>query len=309
MLFKIFIFVSLVLELFGASNWAQSLDIFIADKFFQNSINGNYAESSLFKDLEIFPIPTKNPEFIAPQIQARSAIIIDRGSSKILFQKNALAKIAPASLTKLLTALVVLDNVKLDDLVTISKNATQQEEYKMGLLEGEEIEVRELLAGLLIRSANDAAIALGEFVAKRRKEEFSSLLNEKAKNLELKNSHFTNPAGFDEPLCFSTAEDLARLANFAFRNKIIADFVVRKTYNAISADGRFSHFFKNTNDLLWSPYEVVGGKTGFTEEAGENLVVFAKDGKNEIIVLVLGSPDRFQETKALIDWTFRAYRW
>ena len=240
-------------------------------------------------------------------LSARGVYAFDLDSGETLFEKEKDNPVLPASTTKLATALVSLKDYKLDDVVTV-KNVSQIAGNKMGLISGEKITVKDLLYGLLIYSANDAAYALADHHSQGRPG-FINRMNEVTEDLGLTKSHFTNPAGFDEYLHFSTANDMAKLANLAILDPNISEIVKIQSFQVSSTDGRINHKLTNTNHLLGKVDGVIGIKTGTTITSGESLITLVdRDGKR-IILSVLGSQDRFGETEKLIDWIFSNYNW
>lgn len=251
--------------------------------------------------------PKKSSNFTEISLQAASYFAIDGATGKILAFKEENQKLKIASLTKIMTALVTLKNSKLDDVVMVSGLYPLPED-NMGIINGEQITVGNLLHGLLIGSANDASIALANHIASNS-ENFVSLMNQEVKNLGLTNTNFTNSTGFDYPDGnYSTAKDLAKLVRFALNNETFKEIIKKQNYEAKSTDNAFTHPISTTNQLLDNQL-VFGVKTGKTNEAGECLISLAKQNENEIITIVLGSQDRFGETRALIDWTFNDYKW
>lgn len=256
--------------------------------------------------LESPPTPVKKGDSLAPVIQAASVYSIDLASGAPLFSKNIFERRPIASISKLITAMVILDSHKLNEVVRVNRNATLQEPTKMYLRAGEEITVEALLTGLLVGSANDAAVALAEFAAGSEKA-FVAKMNEKALQLGLMNSHFSNAKGFDETGNYSTAFDTMKFSQAAAGYPFIRKTTAIKKTTVTSANGKFTHTLENTNELLENPhFHIFGLKTGLTPGAGESFVSLAKGpGGREILTVVLGSPDRFQETKIVIDWVIR----
>lgn len=216
-----------------------------------------------------------------------------------------------ASLTKIMTALVILENHDLDEVVMIEEDYNQMEELgvRIWLHQYEKITVENLLIGLLVRSAGDAALALAAYHS-GSVDAFVNEMNARAQTLHLDQTHFTNPIGLDHPDHYSSAFDLAILTKHALR---YPDFrrIVRMPRAAItSTDGEITHEFESTNYLLESYLDIRGVKTGTTDEAGQSLINLAHhwNGK-EVIVVLLDSPERFQESKRLIDWAFRNFSW
>lgn len=233
---------------------------------------------------------------------------MDLNSAVVLYEKNANSKLLPASTTKIMTALVALDHFKQDEVIKIGVVKNASDSQIMGLFEGEEITFRGLLDGLLIYSANDAAEAMAHAYPGGR-ESFIDAMNQKAKDLGLVNTRFANPSGLDEEGHFSTARDMVRLSAFGISDPIFSDVVSTKEKIVKSVDGNFSHHLKNINKLLGSLDGVVGIKTGWTENARENLITAVKRGDRTILIGILGSQDRFGETKEIVDWVFNSYVW
>jgi D-alanyl-D-alanine carboxypeptidase (penicillin-binding protein 5/6) len=214
--------------------------------------------------------------------------------------------LSPASTTKLLTALVALDTYSLDDVVTV-KNLMSDGQV-MGLVPNEQITVENLLYGMLIYSGNDAGYALADYYPGGL-DKFVEAMNIKAQKLHLTMSHFTNPVGFDDAAHKTTAEDLAMLATYALTNKTIAKMVAIPEITVSDVTHTYFHKLSNVNELLGKIPGVAGIKTGWTEEAGQNLITLIERNGRRVIIVVLHSTDRFGDTIKLINWTFANYRW
>jgi D-alanyl-D-alanine carboxypeptidase (penicillin-binding protein 5/6) len=255
-------------------------------------------------------LPYINDELSYPVIEAESAIVINQDDGTILWEKNALEERAMASTTKLMTAMVAMEELALDDIVTIAYDDTLIEPNVMGLVEGEQISVKALIQGLLVGSNNVAALALARAGGLGNPNKFIELMNAKATKLGLNNTHFANSHGLDAENHYSTARDLALLAKFAMNNDFVTETVAKQNLIVYSDDGSIAHNLKTTNELLGSYLDIRGGKTGFTDNAGQVFISSAaNDDGNEIITVVMNSPDRFQETKSMIDWTFGNFYW
>lgn len=252
--------------------------------------------------------PEKITDSIGPVIDAKSAYAIDLATNSPLFVKDIFTRRQTASISKLITAMIILDNHGLDERVTVGRNPTLQEGSKMWVANGEIITVRNLLTGLLIASANDAASALAEFDAGDEKN-FAIKMNDKALELGLRNTHFSNAKGFDEKENYSNAFDIMLFSRTALGYPFIKKTVATKNTEVTSADGKTKHTLESTNELLENPYfKIVGLKTGHTPAAGESFVALAEaQNGRQILTVVLDSPDRFKETKILIDWILRNY--
>jgi len=255
----------------------------------------------VFKDSEN-TLPKRNWTVPFLELQAQAALAIKTDGSRVYYNKNVEMQRSVASLTKLMTAIIVLENYNLDEVIKIPLSAVRRE-GAMGDLKPEElITVRSLLNTMLIDSSNDAAFALA-----KQKADFISLMNKKVKELGLANTHFSNPDGLDEPGNYSSALDIEKIFSYLI-NTYPEAFEILKTKNMVvySADGKTEHRLKNTNELLGKVDEVVAGKTGYTDEAGGSLILLTR---NNIITVVLGSSDRFSESEKLIQWLKEAYIW
>jgi D-alanyl-D-alanine carboxypeptidase (penicillin-binding protein 5/6) len=235
-----------------------------------------------------------------PNVQALCAVAVDLDSGKILYEKNALLRNAPASTTKMMTAIVTVENSNLDDIVTISRKAAGMDGSVMGLYTGQQLTVKELLYGLLLCSGNDAAVALAEHIGGDM-ESFARLMNEKAEELGLKDTHFVNSHGLDAEGHYSNAYELAKIGAYALSHDIIKEIVGTK----------FAHIagrnLTNTNELLGYYEGVYGLKTGFTNKAGRCLVTSAKRGDLNVITVVLNSPTKKARTIStirILDYVF-----
>lgn len=258
----------------------------------------------------IKPEPVRNPFYTDPNIEASSAIVIDTETNKVLFEKNADQPLAMASITKIMTALVVLRyQSDLQAVFRVSEAAAKLSGSQMYLLAGETMTVENLLKGALIGSANDAAYALaqGLFGSVTR---FVDAMNKYATELNLNSTHFTNPHGADEGRHYSTARDLAALTAHALNSQIFRSIVSIQQTTVADTTGKFNHVLENTNRLVGRYLNVIGVKTGTTLEAGASLVAAAEGESGQtVIAVLLDSPERFGEGKILLDWALRAYSW
>jgi len=235
---------------------------------------------------------------------------------RILFGKNISEQLPIASLTKLMTAFVVIENYNLDQTVSISKEAVAQSEYAGNFKAGENFSVRNLLYSVLMESSNDAAYALAEVISPSA---FVDLMNLEKKNIlgqNNKNTFFVNPTGLDsennETIGYSTAEDLAELASyFLKKTRLIFEISSLPSLDLYSSNGVFHHKILNTDELLGELPDVVGGKTGNTEKAGGCLILIQKSPNKEgyLVNIILGSEDRFGEMEKLSKWISSAYLW
>ena len=225
-----------------------------------------------------------------------------------LFEKDAYTKCAMASTTKILTSLIVIEKCDLSSEVEISKKAATTGGSTLGITAGQKMTIESLLYGLLLRSGNDTAVALAEYIG-GSVEGFSKIMNEKAKNIGLKNSNFVTPHGLDDDEHYTTAYDLAILTNYALKNKVFLKIVGTKQIN-INIGGN-QRILNNTNELLGVVQGVYGVKTGFTGNAGRCLVTACKRGDLDIIVVVLGADTkniRGRDSKKIIEYVFENFK-
>lgn len=254
-----------------------------------------------------FPdVPVLKKEISFPILSAQAALVVDVSSGVSLYEKDTDKRLLPASTTKIVTALVALDSYSLGDILKVGQ--IKVDGQKMGLRYSEEISVEDLLYGLLIYSANDAAEVLAQGY-KGGRETFIDAMNQKVKDLHLENSLFSNPSGLDGNGHFTTARDLLTVSEYAMKNPEFAKIVSTKEKTIKSVDGKISHKLVNINELLGKVEGVLGVKTGWTENARENLVTYIERDNHKVMLVLLGSQDRFGETKELIDWIFNNYSW
>lgn len=248
-------------------------------------------------NIKIKPVAyLKNP-FYYPDISAQSAYIINLDSFTSIYEKNPQEKLLPASTAKIITALVAYDIYKPDQVIEVKK--TINDGQLMNLQIGEKITVENLLYGILIHSGNDAAYVLAENYGYKK---FIQLMNEKAKKLKMVNSYFSDPAGLNSYNQYTTSFDLALAARELLKNPYLAKIVAIKEITISDIDFKYFHKLTNVNKLLGEISGLGGLKTGYTEEAGENLVSFYKKNNHQYIIVVLKSLDRFNDTKNLINW-------
>lgn len=249
-------------------------------------------------------IEVSNQNNDEPVTNSRRCVIYDRVSKTVLYGKNENVKSAMASTTKIMTALVVLENANLNDTVEVSKKAAGTGGSRLGLKTADKITVNDLLYGLMLKSGNDAAVALAEYVGENV-EGFSILMNQKAEELGLKNTHFVTPHGLDNSEHYTTALELAKLADIAMENEQFSKIVGTKSIT-ININGVPRQIY-NTNELLGVLDGVVGIKTGFTNNAGRCLVTEVKRGDMDIITVVLGADTKKDRTKDSIKLIEYAY--
>lgn len=299
-----FLFFVLIVFVF-LSTTAISLSVNDFSKSSLGNKQPNLAAEIFEKEFPSNPTLKEGTNF--PTLSAQGVLAIDLNSGVTLYEKNPDAKLLPASTTKIVTALVALDTYKLDDVLTIPKGVNVDGQ-KMGLYVGEKIRVEDLLYGLLVYSANDAAMALaidypGGYTV------FVDQMNIKARELNMLNSHFENPVGLDGDTQTTTAKDMVRASEVAMRIPEFAKIVGTKSVIISDITGKSKYSLNNINQLIGKIPGVSGIKTGWTENARENLVTYIGRDGHDVILAVLGSQDRFGETKELIDWIFQNYTW
>jgi len=260
----------------------------------------------------IKPSRTKYIKPVSPGVQAKAAYCVNLANNETLISKNADEKLPIASLTKLVTALVTLDHMPLDKEITIPDHIKKVPKSVVGLKPGDSLTVQDLLHGMLISSGNDCAEALAcAFPGGKGK--FIDELNKKARSLGATNTVFFTPSGLDKKLgnaCgddkeveieanVSTAREIGAIARIAFSNKIIQTICRKKSYVLASKLNDNGYPIRNTNKLLRDNLPVVGGKTGFTVRAGHCLASEFSPGKDLFVIVVLGSPNHFRDTRLL----------
>ncbi|HUQ76833.1 MAG TPA: D-alanyl-D-alanine carboxypeptidase family protein [Burkholderiales bacterium] len=255
----------------------------------------------------------KGGAFVAAVLFASAALAVDSGpfpriadaylvkrDGKVLWAGDEDARRAPASLTKMMTALVILERGLLEEPVVVSRGASRERGSRIGLRAGDQVRTRDLLAATIMHSANDACHALADHVGPT----FVSRMNQRAQSLGMKNTQFVDPCGWDRPGHYSTAADLARLAEVAMQHPEyqrlarLRDTVVR------TVDGRKRFNVRNTNFLIGRYSGTVAGKTGTTGAAGYCLVALAERNGSRVTVVLLNSPRRWSVTPRLFDRAF-----
>ena len=236
----------------------------------------------------------------AQAISAEKAIVLDGVSGRVLYEKNADSQSLIASTTKIMTALVICEQCNVLDRMRIPKEAVGIEGSSMYLQEGEVLTLQELLYGLMLSSGNDAAVALAIYCG-GTVEGFAELMNDKARILGLRNTHFENPNGLDSPGHYSTARDLAVLAAYAMENPIFSQTVSTKSIRV------GERYLTNHNKLLWQVEGADGVKTGFTKAAGRILVSSATRDDRRLVAVTLNAPSDWQDHTSLLNEGFARY--
>lgn len=250
------------------------------------------------------PYPVSVATTSAVPLTAQSVMVEDVDSGRVLYQKNPDKKLFPASTTKLMTALVALDLYKKDEIVTVKVLNT--EGSLAGLFLGERLTLPSILTAALVSSGNDAAYAIA--TGKISLEQFINSMNQKAKQLSMNNTHFTNPAGLHNENHYSSARDLAELGKVALQDPLLKDIVSIPQITISNVEKTHWHPLTSTNQLLGVD-GIEGIKTGWTQEAGGVLIAYSVADGRQIVSVVSESEDRFKDTQVLLNYIFSSYRW
>ncbi len=276
-----------------------NINVVYADDIIEDEFN----QEDLIDILEASSQPTEEPK-----LNSRIAVAYDRASGRTIWGKSENKRTAMASTTKIMTAIIVVENSNLDDVIEVSAKAAGTGGSRLGLKKGDKISMRDLLYGLMLRSGNDAAVAIAEHISGNL-ESFADLMNAKANELNLKDTHFVTPHGLDNPEHYTTAYELAKIADYALKNKVIASVVATKYYT-INING-YPKDLCNTNELLGNVNGVNGVKTGFTNNAGRCLVTsINRNGFNIITVVIQADTkkDRTKDSINLIEYIYDKYQ-
>lgn len=294
-----------ILSLVVISNPKATANIFAGPSI----LDGNKSEIEM-SDVDIIQLP-KAVGSEELEIGAQSYLVLDRETLTPLLTKNINDKKLIASVTKLMVAVVTVENSNINDIIEIKKDYSYAPPGRMGLRYAEKISIENILKGLLVSSANDAAEALANQIGGLGYQGFIQKMNEKAAEIGMTNTHFSNAIGLDYKDNYSSVWDLGLLANYALNKEFIAETAKISELTVNSADGLITHNLKSTNILLEDKdIEVYGLKTGSTPLAGGCLVTFAKiKNSHEILTVVLGSADRFGDTKKMIQWIEKNIEW
>jgi D-alanyl-D-alanine carboxypeptidase len=250
------------------------------------------------------PPPSETPP--PPSVSAEAAALIDVRSGRLIYSKNGDEPRLIASLTKIMTAIVAIEYGDLSDRVKVGKNAYGKEGSSLYLQLGEEMSLENMLYGLMLRSGNDAATAIAEHLG-GSVEGFAYLMNRKAEELGLANTHFVNPHGLDEEGHYSTANDLAKLTAYALRNPTFQEIVRTKVKTAPNPNGKWDYRWRNKNKMLLFYEGADGVKTGYTKAAGRGLVSSATRGGQQLAVVTLNAPNDWSDHTALLNYGFANY--
>ncbi|MFC4404309.1 D-alanyl-D-alanine carboxypeptidase family protein [Gracilibacillus xinjiangensis] len=237
------------------------------------------------------------------QVSAKSAVLIDQATGRVLYEKNANEKSLIASITKIMTAIVAIESGDLKEHVKVSNRAIGTEGSSIYLRKEDQFTLEELIYGLMLRSGNDAAVAISEQVG-GSEEGFVHLMNEKASWIGMTDTHFDNPHGLDSDTHYSTAYDMAKLMKYAMDNEIFTEISGAESFKANDRD----YAWHNKNKLLTSYYDYcIGGKTGYTKAAGRTLVTSAEKDGQRLIAVTLNAPNDWQDHIQMFEWGFDTF--
>lgn len=255
----------------------------------------------------IFAYNTHDAKAEGVDVSAASAIVLEASTGRVLYEKDAHNKMPMASTTKVMTAIVALEYGNLDDVVTVSKNASGVEGSSIWLSVGEKMTLSDMLYGLMLASGNDAAVAIAEHVGGSL-DGFIELMNAKAQEIGAYNTHFANPNGLPADGHYTTAYDLALICAYAMQNENFCE-IVKTQYKTLPWEGHeWDRVVKNKNKILWNYDGGNGIKTGYTREAGRCLTAAAQRNGMQLVSVVLCAPDMFNDSMALMDYGFQNYQ-
>lgn len=225
----------------------------------------------------------------------------DISSKELIFSKDATKMNQPASLTKIMTAIIAIESGRMNDVITITKPMIQVEPTKANLRVGEKFYLRDLVKAAMVMSANDAAMAIGIYLGDGNVETFAYMMNQKAKKLGMKNTNFTNPCGFDIGNHYSTAQDLLVMSEYAIKNSSFNDMAKLKRHDFKAINTKRNYAAYTHNKLLNNYKYAVGIKTGFTQKAGPCLIARAKKDGKDILVVMLNSEHRWKDIRTIFE--------
>jgi D-alanyl-D-alanine carboxypeptidase len=254
----------------------------------------------------------------APDINAKAAVSVlvrENGKKSVVYQRNIYQRLPIASLSKLMSAKIILENFDISKNIVFSGDAILEKGLADRFMAGESFKIEDLLFASMVESDNDGIAALTGIIGENS---FVDLMNLEAEYLNLENTFFYNSTGLDpvdikEGMNVSSASDLADLSISVFKNPLISNMLSVKNYNLYLSDGRFHHTSNTTNAILsqnveFDGYNIVGGKTGYTRLAGECLILVLKNQKNNnvLVNVILGADDRFEEMQKMVDWAVKS---
>ena len=269
-------------------------------------MNRNWMKIIIIAILMFHSLP--NTAAASMSVSSRSAILIEQGSGRVLFEKEAHRVSRIASITKIMTAILAIESGKMDEKVKVTEKAVKTEGSSIYLKPGEKIKLEDLVYGLMLRSGNDAAVAISEYVGGSL-DGFVFLMNEKAKEIGMENTHFANPHGLDDhENHLSTAYDMALLTRYAMENDVYKKIAGTKVHRAPNPTESWDRVWKNKNRLLTGLYDYsTGGKTGYTKRAKRTLVSTAEKDDFELIAVTLNGPDDWNDHIHMFETAFQQY--
>lgn len=253
-------------------------------------------------------IPKQKAEADLKLISAQSLLVYDQASGTLLLQKNPTTALGIASVTKLLTAIVAYENLNMEEFLTVNQKDILNVSPSLNLKMGDSVKVYDLFNAMLIGSCNDAALMLANHTAEKIGNSFENLMNEKAESLGMSMSHFTNPMGFDNVGNFSTASDLQLLVSETAKYQVFEHIGRQKNYSFTSANGQAYKTF-TTNKLIGQDPEISNVKTGFTDQSRGSMITKATHNGHSIVIIILGSKNREQDTAYLKKHIFENFEW
>lgn len=272
-----------------------------------------FLDFPIVPDTKLVSIPVSRNAHKAPELSAKALLVRDVRSGVTMLEKNSSSRLPIASLTKLMTALVVMEKSSLDEEVEIKNSDLAVPAYRIDFSPREILTVRDLLTAMLVSSANDAALSLARHTMGSTAN-FVKAMNDKAGDLRMASTSFSNPVGFDDQEHYSTASDLSRLVEEFMNHGDLMDIVKMKSAVVSSVSGKQKIKLYSTNKLLLDRPEVIGLKTGYTAEAGGSLIILVNIGSEsaplaQYYSIMLGSDDREKETALIIKWIEDNFLW
>ncbi|MDP3731071.1 MAG: serine hydrolase [bacterium] len=279
-------------------------------ELFLNEKDFNSQRAFLLPISEPTYFPIRDTSITPPELSAKSFLIYDSINGKIIFSKDPGRALPVASLTKLLTAVVALENLDPQEVITITHESFNVDGQGADFHIQEQLYFKDLLGAMLVKSSNDAAMTIAKAVEQKTGQKFTDLMNNKAFQIGMDSSNFLDPAGLNDE-GYSSSRDLLRLVHYTKHYPLIHQFTGLSSLKITSAEGKFAHNFNSTNKLWGILPGLTGGKTGYTDGAlgcmitEENLSA----QNSSLVIIILGSADRFGEIKQLSDWAKLAFRW
>lgn len=265
-------------------------------------------------NIENQQLPIRTTDKKIPRFAAKNVMIIDNNSGKVLVNQNAFAKVPIASIAKVMTAIVAFEHYRLNDVITVSKNASTINGSRINLRMDEQITVESLIYGLLVQSGNDAAEALAEYIGSRNV--FLQLMNHQAQAIGTTNTYFADPSGLSNETV-ATAYDVGLIMKYALRYPKLIEIAQTPKTTIYSVDGQLKHELENSNRLVKEEMYYPGikvGKTGFTPDAGHNLASVVEKDQQQLISVVINTDSSnnsasAEVTRQVFDWVFNNYQW